>query len=127
MRAKKIRSKDAPEPVGPYSQAVLVGDTLFCSGQIALDPATGVLVGKTAGEQAERALLNLKAVLREVGCDFSNVVKVTLYLKNMGDFAGVNEVYARYFGENGPARSTVEVSRLPKDALVEIEAVASTT
>jgi len=127
LRAKKIRSKDAPEPVGPYSQAVLVGDTLFCSGQIALDPATGVLVGKTAGEQAERALLNLKAVLGEVGCDFSNVVKVTLYLKNMGDFAGVNEVYARYFGENGPARSTVEVSRLPKDALVEIEAVASTT
>jgi len=125
MEARQIMSKDAPKPVGPYSQAVLVGHTLYCSGQIALDPKTGELVGKTASEQAERVLRNLNAVLKEAGCDLSDVLKVTMYLKSMTDFASVNEVYARHFGNHRPARSTVEVSGLPKGALIEIDAIAS--
>jgi len=125
MEARQIMSKDAPKPVGPYSQAVLVGHTLYCSGQIALDPKTGELVGRTASEQAERVLGNLNAVLKEAGCDLSDVLKVTMYLRSMADFASVNEVYARHFGNHRPARSTVEVSGMPKGALIEIDAIAS--
>jgi 2-iminobutanoate/2-iminopropanoate deaminase len=117
----------APAAIGPYSQAVRVGDTLFTSGQIPLDPATGALVPGGIREQTTRVLDNLAAVLEEAGLDMAHVVKTTVYLKSMGDFASMNEVYAKYFAPEGvvpPARSTVEVARLPKDALVEIDIIA---
>jgi 2-iminobutanoate/2-iminopropanoate deaminase len=119
-----VSSKDAPTPIGPYSQGIVTGDLVFCSGQIGLDPTTGLIVPGGASKEAERALLNMKAVLEAAGTGLNEVVKVTLYLKNMGDFSDVNEVYAKHFGESKPARSTVEVSALPRGALVEIEAVA---
>jgi 2-iminobutanoate/2-iminopropanoate deaminase len=105
-----------------------VGELLFTSGQVALDPATGALVGGGIREQTKRVLDNLAAVLEEADLDMANVVKTTVFLKNMADFAAMNEVYARYFAPEGvvpPARSTVEVARLPKDALVEIEVIAA--
>ncbi len=120
---KQIKSKDAPDAVGPYSQAVAAGDFVFCSGQIGLDPQSGKLVEGGVVVQAERAILNLKAVLEEAGCKLPDVVKTTLYLKNMADFMAVNEIYSNHFLSK-PARATVEVSALPKDALVEIECVA---
>ncbi len=122
-----ISTSGAPAAIGPYSQAVRVGGLVFTSGQVALDPATGALVAGGIREQTARVLDNLTAVLEEAGLDLSNVVKTTVFLKSMSDFAAMNEVYARYFGSEGavpPARSTVEVARLPKDALVEIEAIA---
>jgi len=122
--AKVVHTQDAPKPIGPYSQAIVSGNIVFCSGQLGLDPVTGELAGKTPAEQAERAILNLKAVLLRAGSELSHVVKVTLYLRDMKDFDEVNEVYARHFVEMKPARSTVEVSQLPKGALVEIEAFA---
>ncbi len=103
---------------------MVIGEWVFCSGQIGLDPRSDELVGKTAAEQAERALVNLHAVLKDAGSDMSHVVKVTLYLKSIKDFAAVNEVYAKHFGMSRPARSTVEVSDLPRGALVEIDAIA---
>ncbi len=121
---KPIRSQAAPAPIGPYSQAVRAGKELFCSGQIALDPATGELSGANAAEQAEQALRNLRAVLQAAGMDFANVVKTTIYLVTMDDFASVNTVYAQHFGESKPARTTVAVSGLPKGGLVEIDAIA---
>jgi len=121
---KTVYTQEAPKPIGPYSQAVVSGNVVFCSGQIALDPVTGELVGKTAGEQTERAIANLKAVLIRAGSELSHVVKVTLYLKNMKDFVEVNEAYSKHFVEMKPARSTVEVSGLPRGALVEIDAIA---
>ena len=123
-----ISTSLAPAAIGPYSQAVRVGDLLFTSGQVALDPATGALVAGGIREQTKRVLDNLAAVLEEAGLDMANVVKTTVFLKNMSDFAAMNEVYARYFALEGvvpPARSTVEVARLPKDALVEIEVIAT--
>ena len=122
-----VSTKEAPAAIGPYSQAVRVGDTLYTSGQVALDPATGVVVAGGIAEQTVRVLENLKAVLAAAGIDMVHVVKTTVYLKNMKDFAAMNEVYARYFAPAGvvpPARSTVEVAALPKDALVEIEVIA---
>lgn len=122
-----ISTKSAPAAVGPYSQAVRVGDFLYTSGQVALDPATGALVQGGIEEQTTRAIENLKAVLEAAGIDIKNVVKTTVFLKNMGDFAAMNAVYGQYFAPDGvvaPARSTVEVARLPKDALVEIEVIA---
>jgi 2-iminobutanoate/2-iminopropanoate deaminase len=120
-----IASKDAPEAIGPYSQAVAAGRFVFCSGQIALDPATGQMVGGgDVAAQTRQVLDNLEAVLHEGGAGFHSVVKTTIYLRNMDDFARVNEVYGERFGADPPARATVEVSRLPKDALVEIDAVA---
>ncbi len=122
-----VSTKEAPAAIGPYSQAVRVGDTLYTSGQVALDPATGVLVPGGITEQTVRVLENLKAVLAAAGIDMVDVVKTTVYLKNMRDFAAMNEVYASYFAPAGvvpPARSTVEVAALPKDALVEIEVIA---
>lgn len=122
-----ISTPQAPAAIGPYSQAVKTGDFLYTSGQVALDPATGQLISGGIAEQTARALENLKAVLAAAGCDFGSVVKTTVFLKNMGDFAAMNEVYGRYLAPDGvvaPARSTVEVARLPKDALVEIEVVA---
>jgi len=124
---KAISTKNAPAAIGPYSQAVRVGDFLYSSGQVALDPATGVLVEGGIEAQTTRVLENLKAVLEAAGIDLIHVVKTTVFLKNMGDFAAMNAIYAKYFAPEGvvaPARSTVEVARLPKDALVEIEVIA---
>lgn len=123
-----ISTTEAPAAIGPYSQAVRVGDLLFTSGQIPLDPATGALVAGGIREQTKRVLDNLAAVLEEADLDMANVVKTTVFLRNMGDFAAMNEIYAQYFAPEGvvpPARSTVEVARLPKDALVEIDAIAA--
>lgn len=122
--AKTVYSPEAPKPIGPYSQAVSAGNFVFCSGQLGLDPIGGELVGETAAEQAERAIVNLKAVLVRSGSELSHVIKVTLYLKDMKDFEEVNEVYGRHFIEMKPARTTVAVSQLPKGALVELDAIA---
>lgn len=121
----KILTPDAPQAIGPYSQAIRAGGLVYCSGQIALDPQTGQLTGKDVAAQSERVLLNLRAVLEAAGSDFSRVVKCTVYLKFMSDFAAMNAVYGRFFGgETPPARATVAVSELPRDALVEIDCVA---
>jgi len=119
-----IKSAKAPAAVGPYNHAVRVGDLLFTAGQIPLDPATGQLVAGDIQAQTERVLQNLKAVLEEQKLTFANIVKSTVFMTNLGDFAGMNEVYARYFTENFPARSTVQVAALPKGAQVEIEVIA---
>ena len=124
---KAVSTKSAPAAIGPYSQAVRIGDFLYTSGQVGLDPATGALVEGGIETQTTRVLENLKAVLEAAGTDFAHVVKTTVFLKNMGDFAAMNAIYGKYFAPEGvvaPARSTVEVARLPKDALVEIEAIA---
>lgn len=120
-----VSSSKAPAAIGPYSQAVMAGGFLFASGQIPLDPQTGELVEGRITEQTERVLKNIKAVLEEAGLDFENVVKTTVFLQNMSDFAAMNEIYSKYFIINPPARSTIQVARLPKDALVEIEIIAS--
>jgi len=122
-----VSTKDAPTAIGPYSQAVRIGNFLYTSGQVALDPATGALVSGGVKEQTARVVENLKAVLAAAGASFAQVVKTTVFLKDMGDFAAMNEIYGRYFAADNavaPARSTVEVARLPKDALVEIEVIA---
>ncbi len=123
MGKKIISTKKAPGAVGPYSQAVKVGNFLFTSGQIPLDPSTGELVSSDIKKATERSLENIKALLEEAGTCFDKVIKTTVYVKNMSDFAAVNEVYAKYFKKDMPARSCVEV-KLPKDALVEIEVIA---
>ncbi|MBI5150212.1 MAG: RidA family protein [Candidatus Omnitrophica bacterium] len=126
MDKRIVKAKGAPAPVGPYNQAVVVGNLVYTAGQIPLDPATGQMVGADAGEQAQQVLKNLKAVLDAAGSSFSKVVKTTVFLKDLNDFNAMNEVYARHFDSAGaPARSTVQVARLPKDSLVEIEAVAT--
>ena len=122
-----IATKEAPAAIGPYSQAIQSGDMLFASGQIGLDPATGQLVPGGITEQTKRVFENIKAVLAEAGIDLAHVVKTTVYLKSMSDFAAMNEIYAGYLAPAGavaPARSTVAVAGLPKDAVVEIEVVA---
>jgi 2-iminobutanoate/2-iminopropanoate deaminase len=119
-----IRTDKAPAPIGPYSQAILVGNELFCSGQIAIDPATGELTGADAAAQTEQVLRNLGAVLQAAQMDYANVVKTSIFLVDMNDFAAVNEVYAKYFDASKPARSTVAVAGLPKGARVEIDAIA---
>jgi 2-iminobutanoate/2-iminopropanoate deaminase len=120
-----IRTENAPAPIGPYNQAVAVqGQLLFTAGQIALDPKTGAVVGPSAAEQTKQVCENIKALLTASHSDFAHVVKTTVFLKNMNDFAAMNDVYGKYFGEASPARSTVEVARLPKDVLVEIEVIA---
>jgi 2-iminobutanoate/2-iminopropanoate deaminase len=119
-----IRPKNSPAPVGPYNHAVRLGDLVFCSGQIPLDPATGNLVSGDIRAQTERVLENVKAILADQGLTFANVVKSTVFMTNLGDFAAMNEVYARYFTADFPARSTVQVSGLPRGANVEIEVVA---
>lgn len=122
--AQAVRSDRAPAPIGPYSQAVLAGNELFCSGQIALDAQSGELSGTGAAAQAEQALRNLGAVLEAGGMSYADVVKTTIFLIDMNDFAAVNEVYAKYFDAAKPARSTIAVAALPKGARVEIEALA---
>jgi 2-iminobutanoate/2-iminopropanoate deaminase len=122
-----VATKEAPAAIGPYSQAVRVGDMLFASGQVAIDPATGNLVPGGVTEQTTRVLENVKAVLAASGLDLAHVVKTTVFLKSMGDFVAMNAVYEKYLAPAGgvaPARSTVAVAGLPKDALVEIEVVA---
>ena len=119
-----ICTKAAPEAIGPYSQAVKKGNLLFCSGQIALDPETGEMVNGGAKTQAMRAMENLKAVIESAGYTMSDVVKTTIYLKDLSAFGEVNEVYASFFSKDYPARVTVEVAGLPKGALVEIDAIA---
>lgn len=116
-----------PPPIGPYSQAIkLNGNIVYTSGVIAMDPATGDFMGGDIKSQTKRALENLTEVLKAAGTDLSKVIKTTVFIKDMNDFAAMNEVYAGFFNDSKPARSTVEVSRLPKDALVEIEAIAHT-
>ncbi len=122
-----VSTKEAPAAIGPYSQAVKVGDLVYTSGQIPLHPATGQLVEGGIKEQTIRVLENLKAVLEGAGSDLEHVVKTTVFLKNMSDFAAMNEIYAHYLAPEGvvaPARSTIEVAKLPKDALVEIDIMA---
>jgi 2-iminobutanoate/2-iminopropanoate deaminase len=119
-----IRTAQAPQAIGPYSQAVEAGGLVFVSGQIALDPATGQVIAGGVREQTGRVMENAKAVIAAAGCAMQDVVKSTIYLKNMTDFSAVNEVYGGYFPADPPARATVEVSRLPKDVLVEIDFIA---
>lgn len=125
MSKKVISTKDAPEAIGPYNQAVAAGGFLFCSGQVPLDPSTGELVSGTITEETKRSLDNLTAVLRAAGTDWDNVVKVTAYVTDMGDFVEFNEAYAAYVGDQPPARATVGVSALPKGARVEVECIAT--
>jgi 2-iminobutanoate/2-iminopropanoate deaminase len=122
-----VSTENAPAALGPYSQAIEIGEMIYTSGQVGLDPKTGQIVDGGIREQTVRVLENLKAILAAVRSDLQKVVKTTVYLKNMSDFAAMNEIYATYLAKDGwvaPARSTVEVARLPKDALVEIEVIA---
>ena len=125
MKKQIVETNKAPKAVGPYSQAVRAGDFLFCAGQIPLDPATGNLVAGGIKEQTERVLENIKAVLASQGIGVEHVVKTTVFMTNLADFAAMNDVYAKCFPTNPPARSTVQVAALPKGAQVEIEAVAA--
>jgi len=125
MTSRKIIStKMAPQAIGPYSQAVSCGGWLYCSGQVALDAESGAMIDGGVEDQARKALQNLGAVLEEAGCTFSEVVKVTVFLKDLEDFGVVNEIYGQFFVAPYPARACVEVARLPKDALVELDCVA---
>jgi 2-iminobutanoate/2-iminopropanoate deaminase len=124
MHFSEIRTDLAPEAIGPYSQGVKAGGVIFTSGQIPLDPATGTVVAGDIRVQTEQVMQNLRAVLKASCADLTNVVKTTVFLSSMNDFSQFNEVYASFFTKPYPARSTVEVSRLPKDVLIEIEAVA---
>mgnify|MGYP001403955733 CR=1 FL=1 len=124
MKKQVISTSNAPAAIGPYSQAVMTGDFLYISGQLPVDPGTGKLDDGDIRQQAERALTNVKMILEAAGMDMQHVVKTTVFLKNMDDFAPMNEVYAKFFGENPPARAAVAVAGLPRGALVEIEAVA---
>ncbi len=126
---KEIRTTNAPAPVGPYSQALEVKShqglgTVYCSGQIPLDPSTNQMVGKTAGEQASQVFKNMEAVLKEAGLNFSNVIKTSIFMTDLAAFGEVNALYEKTFGTHRPARSTVQVAALPKGALVEIECIA---
>ena len=120
-----VSSPDAPKAIGPYSQAVRTGQLLFVSGQVPLDPATGQIVAGDIAVQTRRVFDNLGAVLKAGGCSFADVVRTTVFLADMNDFAAVNEVYGTYFSEPYPARATVQVARLPKDVRVEIDVIAS--
>ena len=120
---KIIVTKDAPQAIGPYSQAVRYGDFLFVSGQIAIDPGTGNIIAGDIEAQTEQVLKNIAAIIAEAGMSLQNTVKCTCFLKDMNDFVRFNAVYETYFGESPPARETVEVARLPKDVLVEVSAI----
>jgi 2-iminobutanoate/2-iminopropanoate deaminase len=127
MQRTKIQTSEAPAAIGPYNQAIRAGQFLYASGQIPLDPATGEIVGTTIQEQTERVFQNIKAVLASAGGSLANIVKTTVFLVNMGDFADMNAIYARHFEGTGgllPARSTVAVAELPRKVLVEIEYIA---
>ncbi len=124
MKKQIIRTSAAPAVIGPYSQGVIAGGLAFFSGMIAIDPATGSMAGATAGEQAEQICKNIAALLESQGLLPENVIKTTVFLTDLGEFAAVNAIYGKLFGAGPPARSCVEVSRLPMDALVEIECIA---
>ncbi len=124
MSKTVIYSDQAPEPIGPYSQAIQAGNMLFVSGQIAIDRKTGNLVSGSLADETHQVMKNLKAVLSAANMDFTNVVKCSIFLKDMNSFAEVNAIYGEYFNANPPARETVEVSRLPKDVRVEISCIA---
>lgn len=124
MNTKIISTTDAPAAIGPYSQAVLAGNTLYCSGQIPIDPATGELVTGNIDAETERVMQNIGFVLKAAGMDFENVVKATIFMKDMADYARINGVYANYFKTNPPAREAVAVKTLPKDVNVEISVIA---
>ena len=119
-----IATKDAPQAIGPYSQAIKANGFIFTSGQIAIDPATQQIVGGDIAAQTERVLRNLSEILEAAGSGLGKVVRSTVFLKNMNDFAAMNQVYGKYFSSAPPARSTLEVARLPKDVLVEIDVIA---
>jgi 2-iminobutanoate/2-iminopropanoate deaminase len=119
-----VSTDKAPGAIGPYSQAIKTGGMVFCSGQIPIDPATGEFVSDVVGEQTEQVLRNLGEVLKAAGTSLDNVVKTTVFLADMGDFAEMNEVYGRFFSDNKPARATVQAARLPRDAKVEIDCIA---
>ena len=121
---KAVRTKKAPAAIGPYSQAIEVGNLVYTSGQIPIDPATGVFVEGGIKEQTRQSLTNVKAILEEAGLNMSNIIKTTVFMADMNDFADMNSVYAEFFAEPYPARSAVAVKALPKGALVEIEVIA---
>ncbi len=123
MKKEVISTKNAPGAIGPYSQAIKIGNLVYTSGQLPLNPATGELVGEVKKATAQ-ALENIKVILEEAGTSLDKVVKTLVFLKDLNDFAAVNEVYATYFTENPPARSCVQVAKLPKDAILEIEVIA---
>jgi len=120
-----ISTNDAPQAIGPYSQAIKANGFIFCSGQVAIDPASQQVMAGDVAAQTDRVLRNLSAILEAAGSGLGKVVKSTVFLKNMNDFAAMNTVYARYFSSVPPARSTVEVARLPKDVMVEIDVIAT--
>lgn len=128
MSKEIINTKNAPDPIGPYSQAVKLKAEnpcfIYTSGQIAIDPMSGNIMEGGIKEQTHKVLENIKALMNEAGTDMMHVIKTTVFLKNMGDFAAMNEVYSEYFSNSKPARSTVEVARLPKDVLIEIDVIA---
>lgn len=126
MNHKKLQTQNAPAAIGPYSQAIQAGGTIYVSGQLPINPATGEFAGTDIRAQARQSLENIKAILAAAGADMAHVVKTTVLLQDMADFAAMNEVYAEYFSEPYPARAAFQVAKLPKDALVEIEAVAVT-
>ncbi len=123
---KSVATSNAPRAIGPYSQAVITGNLVFCSGQIPLDPETMEIVGDSITEQTDLVLTNLAGLLEAAGSSLQQVVKTTVYLKDMSEFAAMNEEYARHFGDHRPARAAVEVARLPKDVRIEIDAIALT-
>lgn len=125
MKNQMINTNNAPKAIGPYSQAVRTGDLLYISGQIPVNPATGEVVEDCFKKQTEQSMKNILAILNEAGLDFNNVVKTNLFITDMGKFSEVNEVYSTFFTDYFPARACVQVSALPKNVLVEIEAVAS--
>jgi 2-iminobutanoate/2-iminopropanoate deaminase len=120
-----ITTQNAPGAIGPYSQAIKAGGMVYCSGQIPIDPQTGEFVSDVVAEQTEQVLNNLSEVLKAAGTSLDNVVKTTVFLADMNDFAEMNEVYGRFFTDNKPARATVQAARLPRDARVEIECIAT--
>ena len=125
MSNQVISTEKAPAALGPYSQAIKVGNTVYCSGQIPINPATGMIDAVTVEDQTRQAITNLKNVLEAAGGGLCNVVKTTVFISDMNDFAAINGVYAELFGDTKPARSCVEVARLPKDVKIEIEAIAN--
>jgi 2-iminobutanoate/2-iminopropanoate deaminase len=124
MSKSVVYSENAPEPIGPYSQAILAGNILFVSGQIAIQKSTGIIIKGSIEEETNQVMTNLGEVLKAAGMNFSNIVKTSIFLKEMDNFPQVNSVYGRYFTQDPPARETVEVSRLPKDVNVEISCIA---
>ncbi|ABG60610.1 RidA family protein [Cytophaga hutchinsonii] len=124
MTKKIINTSNAPAPIGPYSQAILAGNTLYVSGQVAFDPASGNLITDSIQNETHRVMKNIEAILLEAGYSFSDIVKCSIFVKDLNNFAAINEVYGTYVGDGKPARETVEVARLPRDVNVEISCIA---